>query len=250
MRPPGVSLEGLCQLHRAHLFTVPFENLDIHRGVRIRLDEVEILHKIVRAHRGGFCYELNGCFAWLLEELGFSVQRWSAQVWSKGRWGIAFDHMVLAVDLDGMQLVDVGFGDSFLEPLQLEADVEQVRPEGTFRLNRDGVYWVLERCRDPEVGPQLQFRFTEEPHTLGQFRPGCDFHQSPASHFAEATVCSLARPDGRWTLRDDRLIETGVKGRTESPLEGPEAWLEVLRSRFGVKLESLPRPKRPTSADG
>ena len=57
---------ALRSLHRAHLFTVPFENLDIHLGRKIVCDESRILHKIVNERRGGFCYELNGAFALLL----------------------------------------------------------------------------------------------------------------------------------------------------------------------------------------
>ena len=63
----------LCQLHRAHLLAAPFENLDIHLGRPIVLDQDALFDKIVRRRRGGFCYELNGLFALLLRELGFEV---------------------------------------------------------------------------------------------------------------------------------------------------------------------------------
>ena len=33
---------GLAELHRAHLMAVPFENLDIHAGRPIELDETRI----------------------------------------------------------------------------------------------------------------------------------------------------------------------------------------------------------------
>ena len=57
-------------LHRAHQLTVPFENLSIHLAEPISLDERDLIDKIVRRRRGGFCYELNGAFALLLEALG------------------------------------------------------------------------------------------------------------------------------------------------------------------------------------
>jgi N-hydroxyarylamine O-acetyltransferase len=63
----------LRQLHRAHLFAVPFENLDIRLGRKIVCDEDSFLRKIVEQRRGGFCYELNGAFAALLRMLGFKV---------------------------------------------------------------------------------------------------------------------------------------------------------------------------------
>ena len=80
---PGIDLPDidlLRSLHRAHLFTVPFENLDIHLGREIICDESRILHKIVNERRGGFCYELNGAFAALLRALGFRVTLLSGRV--------------------------------------------------------------------------------------------------------------------------------------------------------------------------
>ena len=61
---------GLRTLHRAHQRTVPFENLSIHLAEPVSLDERDLIDKIVRRRRGGFCYELNGAFALLLEALG------------------------------------------------------------------------------------------------------------------------------------------------------------------------------------
>src|SRR2546426_5726045 len=58
----------LRDLHRAHLFAVPFENLDIAFGRKIICDEDAFLRKIIERHRGGFCYELNGAFAALRSE--------------------------------------------------------------------------------------------------------------------------------------------------------------------------------------
>lgn len=65
--------ETLREIHRAHLFAVPFENLDIRWGREIRVDEEAFIRKIVEYRRGGFCYELNGAFGTLLRTLGFRV---------------------------------------------------------------------------------------------------------------------------------------------------------------------------------
>ena len=77
---PAVSdAAGLRTLHRAHQLTVPFENLSIHLAEPISLDEPDLIDKIVRRRRGGFCYELNGAFALLLEALGAQVSRVGAR---------------------------------------------------------------------------------------------------------------------------------------------------------------------------
>ena len=72
-RPERPSTEALQVLHAAHLRSVPFENLSIHLGEPVILDESALLDKIVGRRRGGFCYELNGLFAALLTALGFDV---------------------------------------------------------------------------------------------------------------------------------------------------------------------------------
>src|ERR1017187_10297680 len=112
------SAETLRALQRAHMLAVPFENLDIHLGRPIVCDEDRFLHKIINERRGGFCYELNGAFAALLRALGFKVTLLSARVaGSDGSASPEFDHLTLRVDLDEPWLADVGFGDSFIEPL-------------------------------------------------------------------------------------------------------------------------------------
>lgn len=74
------SAETLRNIHRAHLLAVPFENLDIGWAREIRMDQEAFVRKIVEHRRGGFCYELNGAFAALLQALGFTVTLLSARV--------------------------------------------------------------------------------------------------------------------------------------------------------------------------
>src|SRR5439155_2799294 len=122
-------------LHRAHLLAVPFENLSIHLGEPISLAPEDLFDKIVTRRRGGFCYELNGAFALLLEALGARVARLAARVYGDGRPGPPFDHLALAVYLDGGPwLADVGFGRHTTYPLRFDERGEQDDPGGRFRL--------------------------------------------------------------------------------------------------------------------
>ncbi len=138
--------EVLRDLHRAHMLSVPFENLDIPAQRPIILETDLLLHKVVNLHRGGFCYELNGAFAWLLRSIGFEVMMLSAGVARKdGTFSPEFDHMALEVrdSRRDCWLVDVGFGDCFLEPLSFScmADSQQLR--WIYRLVEDkSVYWL------------------------------------------------------------------------------------------------------------
>ncbi len=87
--PAGGDAAALRALHRAHLLTVPFENLSIHLAEPVSLGERGLTGKIVRRRRGGFCYELNGAFALLLEALGAQVSRVAARVYGGGGPGPA-----------------------------------------------------------------------------------------------------------------------------------------------------------------
>ena len=128
--------ETLRQLHLSHLLHVPFENLSIHAHEPIVLNDVALFEKVVTRRRGGFCYELNGLFAALLRELGFEVSMLSAQVASdQGEFSPDFDHMTLMVGIKQARwLADVGFGDSFIEPLALETERENRQRESTYRI--------------------------------------------------------------------------------------------------------------------
>jgi N-hydroxyarylamine O-acetyltransferase len=237
------SLARLRALHQAHMFTVPFENLSIHYGQPIALDLAALYDKIVTRRRGGFCYELNGLFAWLLRTLGYEVSLLSAEVArAAGGFNPPFDHLTLRVHgLEGADwLADVGFGDCFWQPLRLARDVEQQDADGRrYRLRAvDGDasagYWLLEQQAD-DGRWEPQYRFTLAPHALVDFSDRCRYHQtSPDSSFTRKRVCTLPVPDGRITLSDLTLIETHAGVRTELVLPLEDAYRTTLAERFGV----------------
>ncbi len=230
-------MELLTFLHERHLLEIPFENLDIHRGVEIVLDEGSILGKIVADHRGGFCYELNSAFAWLLNKLGYSVTLLSAEVAKKeGGFGIPFDHMILRVDLDQPWLVNVGFGDSFRYPLPLADGVTVEQYGERFRLRKDESWWILERGVGNN-GLVPQYRFTLEPRRLSEYQVGCRYHQtSPESSFTQGPICTKALPEGRVTLHRDRLVTTCGQVREEKPISDKAEWLAALNNKFNIVL--------------
>ena len=230
--PSAPTLETLRQVHLAHLKTVPFENLSVRRGEAIVLGEDELFDKIVLRRRGGFCYELNGLFAALLQALGFRVERLAGRV---GPDGIPFDHMALRVDLDEPWLADVGFGDSFLLPLRLRD--REPQPGGCGRRYlvgpKDG--GLLLQREEPD-GWQRQYQFTLDPWPLSAFEDGCRYHQtSPKSHFTRNTVVSRATGTGRITLSGRRLIVTSLGNRTETDLADDAAVARTLAEEFGIQ---------------
>lgn len=231
----------LRDLHRAHMFSVPFENLDIGLSRTIVCDETRFLQKVVDERRGGFCYELNGAFAALLRALGFDVTTLSARVSrADGSEGPEFDHMALLVNLDQPWLADVGFGDSFVEPLRIEIGREQEQFGRSFRILQDESRYRYEARVDGAWKPQYSFGL--EPRRLGEFAGMCHYHQtSRDSHFTQNSICSLATPEGRITLARDKLIETHKNAREQRHISVDER-AELLRDRFGIKLPAVQKP--------
>ncbi|HKV38793.1 MAG TPA: arylamine N-acetyltransferase [Blastocatellia bacterium] len=231
------SIDTLRGLHRAHMLSVPFENLDIHIQRPIRLEPGAIFHKIVELRRGGFCYELNGLFAFFLRDLGFQVEMLSAGVGRRdGAFGPEFDHMALSVRLEETWLADVGFGDSFIEPIPFQDSKPSKDPAGTFLLITQDDSRVLLK-QDSDGTWQNQYRFSQQPHELADYEGMCLHHQtSPESSFTKGRVCTLATPSGRITLSGLKLIVTENGIRREQLLSGEEEYLAVLRRQFGIVL--------------
>ena len=236
-----VTAETLRDLQVAHLKTVPFENLSIHAGEPIVLEGEALYKKIVEQRRGGFCYECNGSFAGLLRALGFQVEMLAAGVANRqGGFGPVFDHMALCVTLAERWLVDVGFGDSFLEPLLLDSREIQIQGTQSFRIDEDGDYLILFRRNDGEDW-QPQYRFTRQSFDFPDYEEMCRFHQtSPESHFTQNVICSRVTGEGRITLSEMRLVTTSGPQRTrhERLLASREEYDRVLEEQFGIVMKN------------
>lgn len=233
-----VSLPALRSLHLAHMRQVPFENLDIALGREIGLSEESLFRKIVENRRGGFCYELNGLFAALLSALGFQVQLLSARViGADGVEGPEFDHLALLVEFGGWpQLVDVGFGDSFQEPLPLRPGISQTQAGRSYRLEEASRAWsLLALPAGTRQEWELSYSFTLDARRLDQFQEMCRYHQtSPDSPFTRNRMCTRATADGRFTLSGMRTTETINGYRQQRELGGEAEFWRVAQERFGI----------------
>jgi N-hydroxyarylamine O-acetyltransferase len=244
-RPERPDRAALRDLHLRHLRSVPFENLSIHLGEPIMLEEKALFDKIVSARRGGFCYELNGIFAALLKALGFHVTLLAARVADGGAFGPPYDHLALRVDCGEPWLADVGFGSHSHYPLRLDLRGDQADPGGVFRLAE-----TPEGDLDVYKNGTLQYRLDQRPRELTDFEATCWWHQtSPTSHFTRSLVCSLLTETGRITLSDRTLVTTSADGRDERLLpDGDAALLDAYRTHFGIVLEHPPAVRRSRAA--
>lgn len=242
-REPGESV--LHALHYAHARAIPFENLDILLGRPLSLNLADLQQKLVRARRGGYCFEQNALFAAILRAMGFEVTTLLARV----RFGIPAEqqtprtHMVLRVDTDGGPwLADVGFGGLGLTvPLRMEPDAVQPSHLETYRLVVDDAdpsqarphAWRLQALLASNWADV--YTFTLEPQFPVDFEVANHFTAThPRSHFTQMIVCALPSGDCRYVLRGPELgvRRAGVVERT--PIGDPDEVLEVLAKHFGL----------------
>jgi N-hydroxyarylamine O-acetyltransferase len=192
------SYETLAGLLQAHTSRIPFENLDVLLGRPVRLDLDSVQDKLVRARRGGYCFEHATLFAAVLEALGFRPARQAARViLFAPRTEALRGHMFLTVPIEGTTfVVDPGFGPfASSVPVPLLED-ETGTGEKTHWMARDGDMWIQHVTRDDARIPGWVT-------TLQQEYP-IDFEVAnhytathPHSPFVNWIMLSAVTPEGR-----------------------------------------------------
>ncbi|MGK3960791.1 arylamine N-acetyltransferase [Sorangium sp. So ce118] len=228
--------EVLDALHTAHVYSVPFENLDILLGRPIRIDLASVQAKLVRARRGGYCFEQNTLFVAALRRIGFKVTTLIARVRFQRSDVGPQTHMLSLVELpEGPFLADVGFGGPGLtRPIRLVEGESQPQPHDVVGLRREGSSWVLEsRAREPS---QDLYAFTLEESYPVDYEVANHYTSThPSSLFVNNVLASLASPEARLTLRN-RQLSVLRGGQLERFELGDDEILDVLKNRFGLDL--------------
>jgi len=234
--PIEPTLYTLRALQMAFLLKVPFENLDIHLDLQIRLSPESIYEKIVSKKRGGFCYECNILFFELLSGLGFHVEYLSARMVSGSTVGKEYDHMVLLVHLEYDYLADVGNGQSCREPLRIDGTNKATSEDYAYRVGTHGKdYALYYRLSDTAWTPR--FLFTLAPRDRADFSDMCHYHQtSPDSVFTRQRLVTIATFEGRVTLTDMRLSIAKGSEIQESVVNSEDEYYKILKQNFGIEI--------------
>lgn len=238
------TLATLEQLQFAHGTSVPFENLDIQLGRPISIDLASIQAKLVKARRGGYCFEQNTLLAAALERLGFGVTLLSARVRLGASRILPHTHMLLAVDAEGERwLVDVGFGTGGpLAPLPFKPGQVLQQSLWSFRLQEDRGDWVLESLR--EGAWHDLYAFTLEPHYPIDFEMANHYVSThPASRFVQTLAVQKQLPEVCCQLRNRELTIIRGREKSVSQIFDDEALLRVLAETFGLLFPSGTRFK-------
>lgn len=238
--PLEPTLETLRGVHKAQVLAVPFENLDIHMNKPIVLDEDVFYSKIIERQRGGLCYELNGLFGAFLREIGFNVSMLAGRFKRDPGWTPDFGHLALLVQLDRPWLADVGYGESFYEPLLLDLPSDEVQVQGRwrYRITINGNQRILSQAFDDEDW-EIRYSFTLDPRQLPEYTETCIYHQTAQESLLRLNrLVTKATPQGRVTLSNMRLITTTNGVRQERILRDEDEYRAILREHFGISIES------------
>ena len=243
------TLDTLRALQRAHVTSIPFENLEIPLGRPVRLGVEAIQDKLVRHRRGGYCFEHTWLFAAALERLGFAFTALSGRVSMGAEKLLPATHALLRVEADGGPWIcDVGFGAGPLAPLPLEDGAEDRQGGWAYRLERltgaagglPGVQeWALHQ-RGPE-GWVRRHTFVVAPSYRIDYEVASHFTAtSPRSPFTGRIFVQRYGPDVHRSLDGTRLTTTHADGRADAveirelePGEVPA----ILAETFGIELD-------------
>lgn len=230
-------LPTLFKLHQAHVFTVPFENLNIHLGIPIKLDLDSLHRKIIEEYRGGFCYELNTLFCQLLNQLGYNSTIISAQVSNQGELGPAYDHMAICVKLEADWLVDVGWGDLFIRPIAIKPDVIQFDGFHYFMIKQLALQTFSLWMSPDKIAFEEKYVFDLVEVAVDNFQELCYIKQtSESSHFVKNVVCTIPTLLGRKTLFNNKLTLREGDQKNVLLLTGKNEMIQVLQREFAIDI--------------
>jgi N-hydroxyarylamine O-acetyltransferase len=230
---PSVDPATLTELHRRHVEAIPYENLDVQLGRRVTRDPRDAFEKIVTSGRGGWCYEMNGLFAWILETIGFRVTRLAGAVMREAAGdGMIGNHLVLLVDLDDRWIADVGLGNGLVEPIPLKAGPIRQRFMD-YSLDDLGDGWWRFRNHAGNLPPSFDFSPDVTDEALLDER--CAWLQAdPASPFVQNALIQRQFPDRAEALVGavhTRFTHAGPQSRS---IASADEYEQVLADVFGL----------------
>jgi arylamine N-acetyltransferase len=239
--PVDGSAATLAELQERHLHTVPYENLDILRRVPLSLEIQDLVEKIVVRRRGGYCFELNAVFGWLLRELGYPVTDFVARFWrDESNPPPKRRHHVLKVKAgdDAFYLCDVGVGGIVpRRPIQMIEGLEQQQGGESYRLERDPYYgWLL--CELNHGQWRRLYSFNEEPQLLKDYIMASYWcENAPDSIFTKDAMVAIRTHEGRNTVSGKEFRIFTLDGVNSFTPQTQEEYNGALRAYFGIVVD-------------
>ncbi len=220
---------------------IPFENLEILRGLSVNIDLASLEDKLVNQGRGGYCFEQNSLLLGVLLQIGFQARPHAGRVRiDRPRSELPpRTHLFVMVDLDDKTwIVDSGVGSmSLSSPILFELNIVQETIHEPRRITlENGVYF-----HETLVGDEWKdtYEFTgEQMPMIDREVSNWWTSTSPNAKFSQNMMSSLARPNGeRFGLLNGTFIhrrDTEVLRKIE--ILSNEQLFEILRAEFGLEF--------------
>lgn len=234
----AASLQNLTAMQRQHLLCIPYENLDLLNGVPVSLTPEALFQKIVLDHRGGYCFELQGAFYYLLKGLGYEVKQYAGRFMDEPGVIQMRRHRILVVSLSGKRYVcDVGVrSESSRIPLELTEGLEQSDGISRYRYEKDPFYgWVLMQ-KEPGKAWKPLLGFTEEEQIDADYvMPSFYCEKHPDSTFNKFMKISIFTPDSDLTIVGNtfKVYRSGRVVKHQELRTNQEA-VALLEDTFGI----------------
>lgn len=237
VEPEPPSLEALARLARAHLLTVPFENVSSLVRVRASMggpippfDVDAMLASWEAGRAGGLCYEVTMVFPRLLVALGYRLHPVQAQITFPG------SHQAILVELDGGRyLVDVANGAPLFDPIPLTGEFE-VHCAGLsyrFRPGSTAGEWLQDRG----IGKAWRRFCTYDlnPPTQADRNATYQRHHTRGESFVASDLVMIrCQDDVVWVFREGALTRYTAAGKRSERLSGADEIERLAREVFSM----------------
>ena len=241
----------------------PVENLSVYGKEKIELSKEWLFEKIVRRYRGGFCFELNTMFSFLLDYLGFEYTIHAASVLDRktGVLGPPVEHRVLLVKVGGeLLLTDVGFT-GLQEHQEQQSGTYRIRKSGNDHIYEEKIKVIVDETGQEEIEKEQitspedpmwvpRYIFDLIPRKTEDFFEMLEYHQTnDKSPFTHDRICTMAKPWGRVTLSGHKIVITRFLGDNKVKKEsrnvegGEHEVVKELEEAFGISKDSCFYPE-------
>jgi N-hydroxyarylamine O-acetyltransferase len=229
----------LCDMTQRHVAKFAFCSVGPRLGDDLPLSLESLYQRIVVQKRGGYCFEQNGLFYEVLEELGFTVKLYLCRVIHNQDIHPGLTHRITMVKLDGERYVaDVGFG-----PMGPRMPVSMSKAETrdehrVFRIAepRTGEFH-MQTLKDGEFYSLYRFelaRYGQMDCELGHFYS----HKHPKASFVNDLVASRIMDHEIRSLRNQEYWVITTSGEQKKSVRDALQLKTILRDEFDIQITS------------
>lgn len=240
---PDPSLDTLKALHRAHIYTVPFENYSMGARMKPPATLPELHHAVTVENRGGICFETARLMGAAMTTIGFDHRPVLASV--AGAAATPATHQLFLVNLgDSEWIFDIGYGAQGprgVLPLRDGAVSAHGVLSTSVTLSPQGAAdtWTVS-VMEHAVGEQTWraiYSFTPDSATHATIDTAHRYTaHAPTSLLRIHKVISLPTPRGRISIRDWHYTEIDHEKKGSRRLMSPRELRTVLRERFHIDV--------------